>query len=236
MRLIKLAIIKALSNVATGVPYASGNATQRNAWNANNVDRVLYGTSVANYNATASTALNAVTGTMRMSKEIVSLAKRIAQGAVTVNGDGIRPYKYGEDEETYVMFVGKLAYRDLKEDLADVHENARERSKENPLFTGTTSLYWDGVVIREIPEIAGFNNTAGTVVRVEPWYLCGSQAVAVAWAQTTKTTLRKEDDYGYQNGVGFMEIRGIEKVVWDQDGTPKDWGMVTGFVAAPLDA
>lgn len=236
MRLIKLAIIKALSNVATGVPYATGNATQRNAWNANNVDRVLYGTSVANYNATASTALNAVTGTMRMSKEIVSLAKRIAQGAVTVNGDGIRPFKYGEDEETYVMFVGKLAYRDLKEDLADVHENARERSKENPLFTGTTSLYWDGVVIREIPEIAGFNNTAGTVVRVEPWYLCGSQAVAVAWAQTTKTTLRKEDDYGYQNGVGFMEIRGIEKVVWDQDGTPKDWGMVTGFVAAPLDA
>lgn len=236
MRLLKNSIITALGSVATGVPFATANATQRNAWTANNVDRVLFGDKVSNYSATNVTALNAITGGMTMTKEIVSLVKRIAQGAKTVNGDGIRPFKYGEDEETYVMFLGPKGYRDLKEDLAEVHENARERTKENPLFTGTTSLYWDGVVCREIPEIAGFNNTAGTVVRVEPYYLCGSQAVAVAWAQTTKTTLRKEDDYGYQNGVGFFEMRGIEKVVWDQDGTPKDWGMVTGFVAAPLDA
>lgn len=235
MRILKNDIIRALGSV-NDVSYGTATAAIKNAWNAANVDRVLYGDAVGNYNATHATALNAITGTMRMTKEIVSLAKRIAQGAVTVNGDGIRPYRYGEDEETFVMFVGKNTYRDLKNDLATVHQEARERSKENPLFTGTTSLYWDGVVIREIPEIASFANTAGTPVLLEPWYLCGSQAIGVAWAQTTKTTLRKEDDYGFQNGVGFMEIRGVGKVTWDQDGTPKDWGVVSGWVAAPKDA
>ncbi|HIE0523803.1 TPA: DUF4043 family protein [Stenotrophomonas maltophilia] len=236
MRYLRNDIIKALGSVQ-GVPYATATAAQKNAWTAANSDRVLFGNAVANYNATHATALNNITDTMTLTKEIVSLIKRIAQDAETVNGDGIRPYTYGEDEETFVLFVNTRAYRDLKEDLATVHKDARERALSNPLFTGTTSLYWDGVVIREIPEIANFNNTAATPIPVAPIYLCGAQALAVAWAMTTKTTLRKEDDYGFQYGVGFMELRGVEKILWGQ-GTPqaKDWGMVTGFVSTPADA
>lgn len=235
MRYLKNAILAALGSVQ-GVAYATATAAQKNAWTAANVDRVLFGDAVANYNATHATALNAVTATMKLTKEVVSLLKRRAQQAKNANGDGIRPFTYGEDEETYVLFVGTSAYRDLKEDLATVHQEARERSKTNPLFTGTTSLYWDGVVIREIPEIAGFNNTAATPVAVAPVYLCGAQALAVCWAKELKTTLRKEDDYGFQRGVGFFEMRGVEKILWGQ-GTAgaKDWGMVTGFVAAAAD-
>lgn len=235
MRYLKNSIITALGSVQ-GVAYASANATQKNAWTAANVDRVLFGDSVANYNATHATALNAITSTMKLTKEVVSLLKRRAQNAKTANGEGIRPFTYGEDEETYVLFVGTSAYRDLKADLETVHSDARERSKTNPLFTGTTSLYWDGVVIREIPEIAGFNNTATTPVAVAPVYLCGAQALAVCWAKELTTTLRKEDDYGFQRGVGFFEMRGVEKVLWGQGTTSaKDWGMVTGFVAAAAD-
>jgi hypothetical protein len=235
MRYLKNSIITALGSVQ-GVAYASATAGNKDAWNAANVDRVLFGDSTANYNATHATALNNVLVGMKLTKEIVSLAKRIAQTAKNANGDGIRPFTYGEDEETFVMFVNSYAYRDLKTNLETVHENARERAKSNPLFTGTTSLYWDGVVIREIPEIAGFDNTATTPVHVAPYYLCGAQALAVCWAQELKTTLRKEDDYGFQRGVGFFEMRGVEKILWGQ-GTAgaKDWGMVTGYVAAAAD-
>ncbi|CAE6836834.1 DUF4043 family protein [Xanthomonas arboricola] len=236
MRYLRNDIIRAMGSVQ-GIAFATANATQKNAWTAANVDRVLFGDKVSNYSATHATALNNVTAGMRLSKDIVSLIKRIAQDAETVNGDGIRPHIYGEDEETFVLFAGTRAYRDLKNDLASVHENARERNLNNPLFTGTTSLYWDGVVIREIPELGVINNTATTPIPVAPIYLCGAQALGVAWAQTTKTTTRKEDDYGFQYGVGFQELRGIEKILWGQGTTgAKDWGMVTGWISAPADA
>jgi N4-gp56 family major capsid protein len=236
MRYLRNDIIKALGSVQ-GVPYATANATQKNAWTVANVDRVLFGDAVANYSATHATALNNVTAAMTLTRDTVSLLRQIAQEAETVNGDGIRPFTYGEDEETYVLFVNSRAFRDLKKDLETVHKDARERALSNPLFTGTTSLYWDGVVIREIPEIGNFNNTATTPIPVTPVYLCGAQALAVAWAMTTKTTLRKEDDYGFQYGVGFMELRGVEKVLWGQGTTAaKDWSLVTGYVSAPAAA
>lgn len=236
MRYLRNDIIKALGSVQ-GVPYATATAAQKNAWTVANVDRVLFGDAVANYSATHATALNNVTAAMTLTRDTVSLLRQIAQEAETVNGDGIRPFTYGEDEETYVLFVNSRAFRDLKKDLETVHKDARERALSNPLFTGTTSLYWDGVVIREIPEIGNFNNTATTPIPVTPVYLCGAQALAVAWAMTTKTTLRKEDDYGFQYGVGFMELRGVEKVLWGQGTTAaKDWSLVTGYVSAPAAA
>lgn len=233
MRYLKTAIISALGMI-NGVPYASASVADRNAWNVANADRVLYGDAVGNYDATHATALANISAAMTLTKEVVSLAKSIAQSAVTVNGDGITPYTYGEDEETYVMFAGTYAYRDLKLDLATVHQEARERALTNPLFTGTTSLYWDGVVIREIPEIPGTGNVGAAAAPVAPCYLCGSQAVGVAWAQTTKTTVRNEDDYGFRRGVGFQELRGVEKLVWNQSAGASaiDWGIVTVFVAA----
>lgn len=236
MRYLRNAIITALGSVH-GTAYGTATVTQKNQWTAANSDRVLFGDDVANYSATHATALNAVTAGMTLTRAVVSKLKRIAQNAVNVNGDGIRPYSYGEDEETFVLFVGTNAFRDLKEDMVTVHSDARERAKSNPLFTGTTSLYWDGVVIREIPEIASFNNTATTAIPVAPIYLCGAQALGVAWAQTLKTTLRKEDDYGFKHGVGFMEMRGVEKILYGQGTTTAvDWSVATGYVSSPADA
>lgn len=232
-RYLKTAIVSALGQIA-GVSYAAATAANRNAWNVANQDRVLFGDSEANFDATHATALLNVTAAMTLDRGVVSLAKYMAQTAVTVNGDGIRPYTYGEDEETFVMFAGSAPYRDLKADLTTVHSEARERALTNPLFTGTTSLYWDGVVIREIPEIAGIGGVGAAGAQVAPVYLCGAQAIGIAWAQTTKTTIRKEDDYGFRQGVGFFEMRGVEKIVWNQDAGQDavDWSMVTVFVGA----
>lgn len=237
MRYLRNDLITALGSIH-GIAYGTATAGQRNTWHDANSDRLLYGADIGNFVASNHAAsLLAITAAETLNKATVSKLKRIAQDAENVNGDGIRPVTFGEDEETFVMFVGTRAFRDLKLDLATVHTDAMQRGKENPLFTGTTSLYWDGVVIREIPEIASLGAVGASSALVEPVYLCGAQALAVCWAQTTKTTLRKEDDYGFQHGVGFFEMRGVEKVLWGQGtNTAKDWGMVTGFVAAAADA
>ena len=232
MRYLRNSILTAMGSIG-GVAYGTATATQKNAWNAANSDRVLFGDTRSNYSGTHATALNAVTDTMTLSRATVSLMKRMAQTAGTANGDGIRPYKLEGDLETYVMFVNAMAFRDLREDIGTDWQQAMERSKSNPLFTGPNSILWDGVMVREIPEIAGFDNTASDPVHVAPVYLCGAQALGVAWAQRTKTTERKEDDYGIVKGVGFQEIRGVDKLRYGDSGP--DWAMVTGFVAAKED-
>ncbi|WP_408953046.1 DUF4043 family protein [Lysobacter sp. Hz 25] len=236
MNYLRDAIITALGSI-NGVAYGTASAAQRNAWNTANADRVLYGAEAANRVAGDHAAsLLAIPAGQKLTRAVVSKLKRIAQKAKAANGSGIRPYRYGEDEETFVIFAGTEPYRDLKTDLETVHKDARARSENNPLFTGTTSLYWDGVVIREIPEIESLGAVGAAGAFVAPIYLCGSQALGIAWAKTLKTTIRKEDDYEFKKGVGFMEIRGINKIQWMQ-GEPeaKDWAVVTCFIAAEPD-
>lgn len=246
MRYMRNDLINAMGSIG-GTVYGSATEAQKDAWLDSNLDRVLFGSAKSNVSTTApaggatndhSGSLANIDGTDdRLTKEMVSLLKRTAQSAVTENGEGIRPFRYGEDEETFVLFAGTNAFRDLKNDMQTVHKDAMQEGKNNPLFTGTTSLYWDGVVIREIPELptyAGVGNGGST--DVAPVYLCGSQALAVAWGMRTKTTVRKEDDYGFKYGVGFMEMRGIDKVLWGTGTAGKQWGMVTGYVASVADA
>lgn len=234
-RYLRNAITTALGSIQ-GAPYATATATEKNAWTVANSDRVLFGANASNYSATHATALNNILVAEKMSRAMVSKLKTIARSAKNANGEGITPHIYGEDHETFVLFVGTRAFRDLKADMATVLAEAEKRGKENPLFTGGNSLWWDDVIVREIPSIAAFNNTATTPIPVEPIYMCGAQSVGIVWAMPTKTTLRKEDDYGFKYGVGFMELRGVEKILWGQDTAAKDWGMATGFVSAPATA
>lgn len=237
MRYLRDDIISALGSIG-GVAYGSASEPNKDAWLAANSDRVLFGAAKSNNSSNDHSAslLNVDATNDKLNKEMVSLMKRMAQSASTANGEGIRPFRFGEDEETYVLFAGTSAYRDLKLNLADEHKDAEKRGRNNPLFTGTTSLYWDGVVIREIPEIASLGTVGAASAKVSPIYLCGTQALGIAWAMRTKTTLRKEDDYGFKYGVGFMELRGVDKLLYGSGTSGKQWGLVTGYVAAADDA
>jgi hypothetical protein len=113
-----------------------------------------------------------------------------------------------------------------------------QRGKDNPLFTGG-SLLWDGVIVREIPEIEVLTGVGAGAIDVEPTYLCGAQAIGVAWAQRTKSTTNVRD-YDFLHGVGISEIRGIEKLRFgagngDTDDL-QDHGVVTGFFAGVADS
>ena len=226
-----------------GTVFSSSVAADRNTWVTNNEDRVLFGASKSNFNATFATAIaNLDTTADQLTPNALSLMKRIAQSA----SPKVKPVYVKEmDQEWYVVFVGPNNWRDLTEDnpttnpLILANRDARVRGEDNPLFTGD-SLVWDGMIIREIPEIATLPDVSGSAgAAVEPVYLCGAQAVGLAWAQRTKTTT-DTDDYEFLHGVGVQEIRRIEKLRFGTAAgadttTPKDHGIVTAFVAAASD-
>lgn len=225
-----------------GVNFTSSTVAQRNTWVANNEDRVLFGDNTGNFNATFATATFAVSAGEQLTPNILSLMKRQAQKA----SPKIKPISVKEvDQEWYVVFIGPNAWRDLTEDnpttnvLTLANRDARVRGVDNPLFTGD-SLVWDGMILREIPEIAQLEaSLSSTGVRLEPVYLCGAQAVGLAWAQRTKSTT-DTDDYEFLHGVGVQEIRRIEKLRFGTAAgadttTPKDHGIFTAFVSAPSD-
>ena len=228
-----------------GIRYEDATATQRNTWNADNSDRVLYGNSTTNYNATHSTALSALDVTNdKFTASNASLLKRIAKNA----NPKIRPYKLSDGREYFVAFAGTNTFRDLKIDLQTVNKDARPREndgvKNNPLFQDGDQIY-DGVIIREVPEISAFVTnvwtnllTAGaTSNRVEPVFLCGQQAAAMAIGQMAKPTFRKEDDYGFITGTGVEAAYGISKIFKKPQAGTKlvQWGMATGFFASAAD-
>ncbi len=230
-------IITALGSI-NGVAYASANATQRNAWMVDNVDRVQVGKLKSNYSATHATALANVDNTDdKLTPEAVSLMKRIAQTA----SPKIRPIRINDDEEWYVLFANSRAFRDfsINSTVTQANRDARERGvTTNPIFKGG-ALVWDGVIVREIPEIGILTGAGAGGIDIAPVYLCGAQALGVAYAQRTKTVTDTRD-YGFVHGVACSEIRGVKKMLFgsgagDTDDL-KDHGVVTGFFAAVADA
>jgi N4-gp56 family major capsid protein len=229
---------------ANGILYEVATAAQKLTWQNDNVDRVLFGTLISNLNAsTYATSLSNIVTTQTMSKAVVSVAKRIAMQA----SPAIRPYKTADGYEYYVMFMGTNAFRDLKADLATTHTTAYQNKSEKNVIFQDGDLMWDGVIVRQVPEIAGFVTdvwttlkTAGaTTSRVEPYYLCGQQSMAFAWGQMARPTTLKEDDYGFAQGVGIDMAYGVAKMFKKHPAasTPLvQWGCMTGFISAAADA
>lgn len=230
-------IITALGSI-NGTAYGSASEADKDAWLVDNADRVLFGAAKSNNSSNDhSASLANIDNTAdKLTPAAISLMKRIAQTA----SPKITPIRLKEDEEWFVLFAGTRAFRDLSNDttMTQANRDARNRGTDNPLFTGG-SLIWDGVIIREIPEIAVLSGVGAGGIDVEPVYLCGAQALGVAFAQRTKTTTNVRD-YGFLHGVGVAEIRGIEKLTFgsgagDTD-DKKDHGVVTGFFAGVADS
>ena len=221
------------------VSYAAATAGQRNTWMVDNADRVLFGASKSNaVSGVMATALLTVDNTAdKMTAAIVTLAKRIARTA----SPRIRPISVNNDEEWFVMFMPSLPFRDLMQDpvIINTLQYAWDRGRDNPLFTAGDILY-NGVIIREVPEMPVIAGAGTGGIDVAMSALCGAQALGVAWAQRMKSTTNVRD-YGYFHGIGLQEIRGIAKLRWGVDPTvdttkPVDAGIVSVFTSAVADA
>jgi hypothetical protein len=230
-----------------GVLFPDATAAQKNTWQTDNADRILFGAARSNLvsgNFSGSLA-NLDDPTDRASAKVLLLAKRQARAA----SPGITPYMDSEDQgrEWFVAFCGSETFRDFAADpaIVDANTNARPREvdiKRNPLFADG-DLTYRGVIIREIPEITDFCTLVGvgaTNVNVQPFFLCGQNAVALGWGQAPKPTERAEDDYGMIIGRGVESVWGVGKVFKKRDPESAtaqlvQWGVQTTFVAAPPD-
>jgi len=216
------------TGTGNGTAYASASEATKDAHLANNSDRFLFGAALSNNAANDhSAALANVDNTSdKFTAARVGLMKRIAKTASPL----IRPIRVREDEEWYVIFTGSRAFRDLKTDLLTVHEYAADRGKNNPIFVDGDLIY-DGCVIREIPEIGVITGVGNGGIDVQPAYLCGAQAVAVAWAQRTKATT-EDFDYDFKHGAAISENRTVQKLMYNS----KQNGIVTGYFAGVADS
>lgn len=247
---------KSIPNAAGDmVRWEIATAAERNAWLANNADRILFGSSRANGSSNVvATALATIDNTAdKLTPAVISLAKRMAQNAVP----RIQPTRTrDEDEEWFLFFANPYSFRDLANDPVMIQNNrdARARGTDNPLFTGGSLLH-DGVIIREIPEMGlpvaatqrSIGQTGGVLagagaggINVGFNFLVGAGAFGAAWAQRLRSTTDVRD-YNFRHGVGVQEIRGIEKLMFGTDdnnerGTLVQNGMVTVFTAAVPDA
>lgn len=248
MEKLRADIIMALSsisvNAGTSVSYAAATAAQRNTWMVSNADRVRFGNSAANASSgVMATALAAISPTTdRITGALLSLMKRNAQTATP----HIRPIQMDDDndEEWFVVFMPSRVYRDFRNDPAVNSANTNARPRENgweanPLFSGG-DLVWDGMFVRELPELPVLTGVGSGGSDVAAVFICGAQALGCAWAQRTKSTTN-ERDYKFMHGVGIQEMRGIGKLCFGKDAaldttTLADQGIATLFVSAPPDA
>lgn len=234
-------IISAFGSVQTAygtqVSYATASEAEKDAWLADNSDRVLFGVATSNNsgNDHSASLANVDTTNDLISPANISLMKRLAQAA----SPKIKPIRTKGDEEWYVLFTGPLNIKSLQADTVwtAAAREARSRGKDNPLFTGADYV-WDGVIIRQIPEISYLLNVGASSAEVEPCYLAGAQAIGLGWAKRT-TSKTEEFDYGDKHGVAIEEIRGIEKLHFEEgaDGSGDfvQHGVVTGYFAVTVD-
>ena len=234
---------------ATGSSAAS--AANMDTWNTNNSDRILYGTAKSNYSAGDHTAsLAAVASTETLDAASVELMKRLAMDADPL----IRPIMVKGDEPWFVYYVGKYDFRNLRNDstMSQANREARARNLDNPLFAGG-DLLWDGVVIKEVPDLDKFIDSSGSGLwdgvwgagatgddlstadtssgRISMGFFCGAQALGFGIGRTASFKRRKEDDYEHLNGVAISCKHDIKKTFFDN----KQHGMLTTFMAAALD-
>jgi len=228
-------VILAMGSI-NGVNYADASEVQKDAWLVDNNDRVLFGAARGNNAANDHSAALAEIDTTndRATAGRMALLKRLALGA----NPKIRPLEVSGGKRVYVAFCGLRTFRDLQSSLEAVNRDALERGRENPIFSGA-DLYYDGIVFKQVDDIPVLTGVGNSGSDVSPIYLCGAQAIAMAWAKRTKS-VTESFDYGDKFGVAIEEIRGIEKMIFGSGAADTDdlkqHGICTGYFSAPADA
>ncbi len=226
-----IAAMGAIYNGTTYSSYADATEAAKDTWLANNSDRVLFGAVKSNNSSNDHSAslANVDSTTDVMDAGIVSLSKRMAKTA----DPHIRPIRTKEDEEWYVMFANSMAFRDLKTDstILQANREAWSRGRDNPIFRDGDIIY-DGVIIREVPEIAVISGVGASSIDVAPCYLCGAQAIGFGLVQRPDIIVDRDYDYGFQPGVAVELKHDIDKLFFNN----VQHGLLTVYVSGVADS
>jgi N4-gp56 family major capsid protein len=224
-------IITALGSI-NGVSFSSSTEAQRDAWLVDNADRVVFGAAAAGLtDFSADAALLDTTADLFTATALDAMILKAKTAAPK-----IRPMRDpGNGKRYYVAFANPYAFKNLRDSLdTEVLAQTVVQMEASKLFEGG-DIMWNGVIVKEADNIPIYTNLgASATTEVTPVYLCGAQALAIAYAKRPKT-VTQIFDYGDKHGVAVETIMGVRKVLFgsgsgDTDDL-KDHGVVTGYFA-----
>lgn len=224
-------IIQALGSL-NGTAFISRTAAIADAWLVDNADRAYFGAGVGAFtDMSADLALLDTTADLFNATALDGMVLK----AKTCNPK-IRPMRDpGNGKRYYVAFANPHAFKNLRDSLdTEVLAQTSVQMEASKLFEGG-DIMWNGVIVKETDNIPIYENLGnGGTTEVTPVYLCGAQALAVAYAKRWRT-VTEEFDYGDKYGVAIDGIYGVRKIIFgsgagDTDDL-KDHGVVTGFFA-----
>jgi len=231
-------IIQAMASI-NGTNYATVSEADKDTWVVDNADRVLFGNAAAGYVDHSADLL--LLDTLDDKLTAVAISKMKYKARVTANPK-IRPIRSESNgRHYYMLYVDPRLFRDLKLDttISQAQREVNLEMENNRLFKGG-DLLWDGVIIKEVPEMfdelgVPFTDKGTAGAEVGCAFLCGAQAIGTAYAKRWQS--RQQDwDYGDKRGVAIEAIYGIGKMQFGSNasaerGDLKDHGMVTGYFA-----
>lgn len=223
-------IISALGSL-NGTAFTARTAAIADAWLVDNADRVVFGTAGAFTDMSAGlTALDTTADLFNATALDAMVLK------AKTSSPKIRPMRDpGNGKRYYVAFANPHAFKNLRDSLdTEVLASTVVQMEASKLFEGGDIL-WNGVIVKETDNIPIYADLgAGGTVEVTPVYLCGAQALAVAYAKRWRS-LTETFDYGDKYGIAIDGIYGVRKVLFGSGATNlddlKDHGVVTGYFA-----
>jgi N4-gp56 family major capsid protein len=224
-------IIQSLGSL-NGTPFLSRTSAIADAWLVDNADRTVFGAAAAGYTDMSSDLALLDTTSDKFDTTALD-AMRLK--AITANPK-IRPVRDpGSGKRFYIAYANPYAFKDLRDSIdTDVLAQTVIGAEANKLFQGG-DIMWNGVIVKEVDDIPIYPNIgASSTTEVTPVYLCGAQALGIAWGRKWKS-VTKEFDYGDKYGVAIDGIYGVSKLTFgtgtnDTDDL-KDHGVVTGYFA-----
>jgi N4-gp56 family major capsid protein len=228
-------IVTALGSL-NGTAFTARTAAIADAWLVDNADRVVFGTAGAQTDMSA--GLTALDTTADLFAATALDAMVLAAKTCSPK---IRPMRDpGNGKRYYVAFANPHAFKNLRDSLdTEVLASTVVQMEASKLFEGG-DIMWNGVIVKETDNIPIYANLgAGGTTEVTPVYLCGAQALAVAYAKRWRS-LTETFDYGDKYGIAVDGIYGVRKVLFGTGATNlddlKDHGVVTGFFATTATA
>lgn len=219
----------------------AGNQTTLDAYLVDNADRFWWGNNAYSANTDFSAGLATLSSGTAAERLTIDAIDQMKFMAMNRANPKIRPIRSEANGRYYFLtYAHPLAFRDLKADTA-LRQAQREVSVEmenNRLFKGG-DLLWNGVIIKEAHDLYDYSTLTNlgesSTTTVVPAFLCGAQAVGVAYGRRWRSKT-EEFDYGDKHGVEISAIYGVGKMVFgsgagDRDDL-KDHGVVTGLFAS----
>lgn len=228
-------IITALGSL-NGTAFVNRTAAIGDAWLVDNKSRTVFG-AYATAGSAGGSDLSADLAQLDTTSDLFNATALDAMilAAKTCNPK-IRPMKdAGNGKRYYVAFANPYAFKNLRDSLdTEVLASTVIQMEASKLFEGG-DIFWNGTIVKEVDNLPIYANIgASGTTEVTPVYLCGAQALAIAWARRWKT-ITETFDYGDKNGVAVDGIYGVRKLIFGS-GTGDtddllDNGVVTGFFA-----